>query len=66
MDFIKGKRNLELLNFCMGIIDNTMALAIYLKKSILLSTGNDIKILTAIKSASYIDKKRVNKKQSLK
>ena len=42
MNFIKGKRNLELLNLCMGIIDNTRALAIYLK-STLLSTGNDIK-----------------------
>lgn len=42
MNFIKGKRNLEFLNLCMGILDNTRALAIYLKNT-LLSIGNDIK-----------------------
>lgn len=42
MNFIKGKRNLEFLNLCMGILDNIRALAIYLKNT-LLSIGNDIK-----------------------
>jgi len=44
MNFIKGKRNLELLNLCMGILDNTRALAIHLKNT-LLSIGNDIKTI---------------------